>query len=37
MDEVDARKAELRGLAVAGISIPHRRSMSAFISAPESS
>jgi len=37
MDEVNPTKAELRDLATARTSIPHGRSMSAFISAPESS
>ena len=37
MDEVNASRAELRVLATARTSIPHRRLMSAFISAPESS
>jgi hypothetical protein len=37
MDEVNAKTAELRDLAAAGISIPDSRSMSALISAPESS
>jgi hypothetical protein len=36
MDDVNATKAELSGLATAKASIPHHRSMSAFIFAPES-
>ena len=36
MDELNARRAELRGLAAFRPSILHRGSISAFISAPES-
>jgi hypothetical protein len=37
MNEVDAKTAELRDLATARTSIPHPRSLSGLISAPESS
>jgi hypothetical protein len=37
MDEMNAKPAELSDLAAAGTSIPDSRSMSALISAPESS
>jgi hypothetical protein len=36
MNEVDAKTAELRDLATARTSIPHPRSLSGLISAPES-